>query len=476
MLFRTNGIREIVGERLTGSFASNIASAIASVLPPHGRVVLGRDGRTSSPALSSITCGALLLAGHNVVDLGLLPTPAVQYNVPRLKGGFGVVITASHNPPEYNGFKCLDRRGRSISRETELAIERAAAGPAHGTVSHERTGISVEDMSGAARYLEGVLAQVDVSRIQSRKLTVVLDCGNGATGITSPELLRRLGCRVITLNGHIDGRFPGRTSEPNERNLKELIAAVPAFGADLGIAHDGDGDRTLFVDGRGRFVPGERSFALFAEDAVKTAGPSTIVTPVSTSQAVEDVVAPLGGKVRYTPVGSPYLTREMEAPGAILGGEENGGVVFPRLQLARDGAMTAAAMLDLLSREDQPLAELLDALPPYASVKERVPCAPELAAPVLRAAADTLGDHSDRLLPLAGFKIYREGEWLLLRQSGTEPILRIFAETKDPERSRRLADEALTRVRELLTEVAQVPPATGAQGTAPHSSPGRPPS
>ena len=454
MLFRTNGIREIVGERLTPAFATSVAAAIASVLPPHSRVVLGRDGRTSSPAISGIAGGALLLGGHDVIDLGLLPTPAVQYNLPRLGADFGLVVTASHNPPEYNGYKCLDRRGRSISRETELAIEKAVTGASARSTPHEAVGSLLSDPSGAARYIEGILAAVEPARIQARKFTVVLDCGNGATGVTSPELLRRLGCRVITLNGHIDGRFPGRTSEPNEKTLKELITAVPVFGADLGIAHDGDGDRTLFVDEEGRFVPGEQCLALFAQDVARATASATFVTPVSTSQVLEDVVRPFGGTVRYTPVGSPGLVREMERTGAVLGGEENGGIVFPSFQFARDGAMTAAALLELLARAGRPMAGLIDELPQYALVKERVPCPPELALPILEATAKGMTEHPERVLTLDGFKIYRDGGWVLLRRSGTEPIVRIMAESKDATSARRMADEAVTRFRELLSESA----------------------
>ena len=462
MLFRTNGIREVVGERLTPEFATAVAGAVASVLPVPSRIALGRDGRTSSRALSDLFAGSLVLSGHDEVDLGLLPTPAVQYNVPRIGASFGVVITASHNPPEYNGFKCLDERGRSISSTTERAVEQAVAAPPPVAVPFDRVGGHSVDGAGATRYLAGILDQVDRERIQRRQFTVVLDCGNGATVPTSPELLRRLGCRVITLNGHVDGQFPGRTSEPNESTLRELVAAVPAFGADLGIAHDGDGDRALFVDDRGRFVPGERSLALLAREAVRAAPGATVVTPVSTSQVLEDVVRPFGGRVQYTPVGSPKLTREMERSKAVIGGEENGGVVFPEFQMARDGAMTAAALLDLLSEQPEPLGELLDDLPPYSLVKERIPCPPDRAIPVLTAVAEGLSDHAERVLTLDGFKIYLDGGWMLLRPSGTEPIVRIFAETKDPKSARRLADRAVARVRELLSEVAPLPPATDA--------------
>lgn len=450
MRFSTNGIREIVGERLTPSSAVAVGEAIARVAPSSGPIALGRDGRTSSQALSDLMGSTLVLGGHDVVDLGLLPTPAIQYNLPRIPAAFGVAITASHNPPEYNGFKCLDQRGRSISAATERSIEEAMAQRAPSAVPFDRVGELWQDHSGASRYVDGILAQVDVERIRTKRYTVVLDCGNGATAVTSPPLLSRLGCRVISLNGHVDGRFPGRTSEPNERTLQELLRAVPAFGADLGIAHDGDGDRTLFVDARGRFVPGDKSLALLAGEAARTRGGRPIVTPVSTSQVVEDVVRPFGAPVVYTPVGSPKLTGEMERVDAVLGGEENGGVVFPRFQLARDGAMTAAALLDLLAGSERSFEAMIDELPPYSLIKERVPCPPERAASVVEAVAAQFREGAHRVVTLDGFKIYTDGGWMLLRPSGTEPIVRIFAETRDPATARRMADDAVHRVRERL--------------------------
>ncbi|MGI0071276.1 MAG: phosphoglucosamine mutase [Thermoplasmata archaeon] len=449
-LFRTNGIREVVGDRLTAPFATTIAQAIASAIDPTATVAIGRDGRTSSSAFSDLIAASLLLAGRDVVDLGLLPTPAVQYNVPRVGAGFGVVVTASHNPPEYNGIKCLDERGHSVSTGTERKIEQAIDAGVEVSVPFDRVGERRPDPHGAERYLTGVLGEVDAGVVARQHFTIVLDCANGATAVTSPTLLRRLGCRVITLNGHVDGCFPGRPSEPNERTLSALARAVPEFGADLGIAHDGDGDRTLFVDGRGRFVPGDRSFALLARAAARASPSGVVVTPLSTSQVVEDVVTPLGTRVRYTAIGSPKLTGEIEKSHAVIGGEENGGVVFPHFQLARDGGLTAAALLELLAKADQPLDALLDDLPRYGLVKERVPCPPDRAAPLLATVAQAMSDGARRVLTLDGFKIYTDGGWLLLRPSGTEPVIRIFAENRDPSSARRLADEAVSRVRELL--------------------------
>jgi phosphomannomutase/phosphoglucomutase len=449
-MFGTNGIREVVGARLTPPLLNAVSEAIARVAPPGRPIAIGRDGRTSSPAISALIDGTLRLSGRDVVDLGLLPTPAIQYSVPIQAAGFGVAITASHNPPEYNGIKCFDEHGHSVPPSTERAIEAAmASGPAPG-MPYDRIGTSLVDPSGGDRYVKGVMETVDRELVRDRRFTVVLDCGNGATAVTSPELLRRLGCRVITLNGQPDGHFPGRLSEPNPATLRDLVGAVPHLGADLGIAHDGDGDRTIFVDDRGRFVPGERSFALLAREAVRRDGGGTVVTPVSTSRVLEDVLGPVRGTVVYTPVGSPWITREVERSGAVMGGEENGGVVFPRFQLARDGAMTAASMLQLLAESGRSLAETLDALPSYSLVKERVPCPPEQARRILPTIAQDLSSGARQVLTLDGFKIFTDEGWTLLRCSGTEPIIRIFVETRDAERSRRVMVDAVARVRALL--------------------------
>ncbi len=447
---RTNGIREIVGETLTAPYAVGIAHAVHEVAPPEGSIALARDARTSSPALEGMLAGTLQMLGRDVIDIGLLPTPAFQRAMPGTGAVFGVMVTASHNPPEYNGFKCVGASGRSIPREVEERIETRLATPTNGYARYDHVGSVRPGPPAAEEYIEGILASVDRPRIAERRFTVVLDCGNGVTARTSPELLRRLGCRVVSLNAHLDGEFPGHPSEPNETTVRDLGQVVRAVGADLGIAHDGDGDRTIFVDGSGRFVPGDRSLALLARERVRAAGSGAVVTPVSTSQVVEDVVRPLGGRVVYTPVGSRSLSREVERTGACIGGEENGGVIFPEWQLARDGAMAAASMLALLSRSPEPIARMLDDLPAYASVKTRMPCPPDQVEHVLRTVVQSLRPESHRVDDLDGWKLYTDGGWLLLRASGTEPIIRVFAETRDASSAKRLADEALRRLQEQI--------------------------
>jgi phosphomannomutase / phosphoglucomutase len=460
-LFGTNGIREVVGASLTSAFATRVSSAIASVAPADRPVVVGWDGRTSSVALSRIVTSSLALAGHRVTEVGLLPTPAIQYSVLRLNAGFGVIVTASHNPPEFNGFKCIGADGLEASREVEERIEAAFDAAATPAVPFDRVGEIVRDDLGAERYLHGILEQVDRNRIAARKFRVVLDCANGASVPTSPRLLQRLGCRTVTLNGHVDGTFPGRRSEPTEANLGDLCRLVPSVGADLGVAHDGDADRAIFVLADGTFVGGETMLAALARDAVERAGGGTVVVPVSTSQCVEEAVAPLGGRVVYTRVGSPSVVRAMREHHAVFGGEDNGGLIFPAFQLARDGAMTAAGALDLLARKGVSLAELLREVPRHHLIKETVACPVELRAPVLQRVRERLDRGGARVDTLDGLKVYTAKGWLLLRPSGTEPIFRVSAEAKDAADAKALSETGLQAVQEVLAALGAGSPDHG---------------
>ncbi len=450
-LFGTNGIREVVGQRLTPTFAAAVAGAIAHILPPGSRVAVGRDGRTSSPALSRILIGTLGLGGHDVVDLGVLPTPAIQYSIPKVGADLGVIVTASHNPPEFNGFKVIGSDGLEIPRAEEERIEASVAAGEGASTGFDRVGEVREDHEGARRYVEGILAAVDVVAIRGRHFKVVLDCGNGASTVTSPELLRRLGCRVITLNGHLDGRFPGHLSEPTEENLRDLLKAVPQFGADLGIAHDGDADRAVLVDAEGHYVPGEITLTWIAQALVARQHGGLVVTPVSAPQSVEDVVRPLGGEVVYTRVGSPAVVREMLARKAVFGGEENGGLIFPEFQLARDGGMTAATVLELLARGERSLKESVAHLPRYVLLKRKLPCPAELRAALMNRLEAQYREAGDPVDLTDGLKVTRPGGWVLIRPSGTEPLVRIFAQAKAAGRAEELAEEATNRVEAART-------------------------
>jgi phosphomannomutase/phosphoglucomutase len=458
-LFGTNGIREVVSERMNGGLVADVAGAVAAMLPRGPPIAVGWDGRTSSPAYARIASATLALAGHRVIELGLMATPAIQYNVVQVGAQLGLILTASHNPPDFNGIKCIAADGLEIARPVEEQIESHVARHTTAAVPYDQVGTVLADTFGPSRYVEAILKRVDAERIRARKFTVVLDCGNGASIPTSPMLLRLLGCRVITLNAQVDGTFPGHLSEPTEANLRDLARAVPAFGADLGIAHDGDADRAVFVDAQGRYLPGEKTLTLLARDAVRRHRGGIVVTPVSSSLSVEEVVRPIGGEVVYTRIGSPTVTREMKARDAVFGGEENGGLIFPELQLARDGAMTAASLLGLLARGEIGLSEAVSDLPTYVLVKEKIACPEPILDRVFEALAPELAEGADQLVTIDGVKAYRDGGWVLVRRSGTEPLIRVFSEARDAPSAERLARHALDTVRRTIDRLSPPPPA-----------------
>lgn len=439
-LFGTNGIRGVVGKDLTPDLAVRVARAIATVRGPV-TLAIGRDTRSHGPMLSGAVASGLLASGAHVVDLGVLPTPALQYYVRTRALGGGVIVTASHNPPEWNGIKVVDEQGMEIPREAEERIEAFVESDAFASPDWRGTGRAASAGDGIDLYLRGVVARADRSAIAKRRPTVVVDPGNGAACLTTPYLLRALGCRVMTINAQPDGTFPGRNPEPTAANLASLRALVSSVGADLGIAHDGDADRAAIVDERGEFVDGDRLLALLAGQVVRRT-PGLVVTPVSSSSCLEEVVRAAGGRVEYTKVGAPLVARAMYAHGAVFGGEENGGMIFPEHLFARDGGMTAAKIVELLAEGDAPLSERLAAIPRFHLRKGSVPIPADrreaVMARIRELAADRKVDDTD------GLKVFDVDGWVLLRPSGTEAILRIYAEGKTPEQAdamRKLGEE-----------------------------------
>jgi phosphomannomutase/phosphoglucomutase len=459
--FGTNGIREVVGKTLTARFVADMATACALAHDGvGGPAVVGTDGRTSSPAFGRIVSGALSCAGRDVIEVGVLPTPAIQYAIPPLRAAFGLIVTASHNPPEFNGLKGISADGLEFPPSVEDRAEALYVSGKVPAADYMNIGRIERDLRAGDRYVDGILSVVDAPRIRDRRFRVVLDCGNGASALTSPPLLSRLGVRYRTLNGNVDGLFPGRPSEPTEANLSDLCRSVPLMGADLGVAHDGDADRAVFVDEKGRFVPGEKVLTLLAREEIRRAGGGLVVTPVTSSDSVKEVIEPLGGRVLYTRVGSPVVARTLQEKKGVFGGEENGGCLFPAHQLARDGAMTLARMLEVLSTTSKTLSALIDELPQYHLVKRKVRGPVEVREQLLQ----TVLSHLDRLpggpwevVTLDGVKAIGPLGWTLIRPSGTEPLYRVFTESRDRRSAEELADATVALVEEAL---GQIPPAS----------------
>lgn len=447
-LFGTNGVRGIVNETLTPELALRLGRAIGTHAGG-GRVLVGGDTRLSTPMLKQALAAGLASAGCRVLDGGVAPTPALQYALH--EGGFdaGAIVTASHNPPEFNGIKAVGPDGMELRRDEEEEIEAIYYEERFRAAAWEQLR-APEALPGVnERYVEGVLRAVDRDAIARRAPRVVVDCSNGAACLTSPLLLRRLGCRVVALNAQPDGAFPGHPSEPTPENALQLQAAVGALRADLGCLHDGDADRAVFVDEGARYVLGDHSLTLLAAEAVRRRKGGLVVTPVSSSMAVEDMVRAAGGRVLYTRVGSPSVAHAMKEHGAVFGGEENGGVIFPEHQLVRDGLRSVAAVLELLAREGEPLSSLLAQVPRYANVKLKVACPEERKADVLARFAKA---QRGRVDATDGVKVFLPEGWVLVRPSGTEPFVRVFAEAKDEAAARRLAEEKKREVEAIVGE------------------------
>ncbi len=445
-LFGTNGVRGVVNTQgMDCEFAMRLGLAIGTYM--RGTVMMATDARTSNDMLRSACSAGLMASGCTVLDCGMLPTPALQYAVKRNEVAGGVMITASHNPPEFNGIKCIDPDGTEMARSNEERIEALYHSEEFTRAGWSDIGGTRAYTTAAEEYIDGIVALLDASAIRKARLRVAVDCSNGAASVVTPRLLERLGVSYVTLNADPNGAFPGHNSEPTPDNTKDIVDLVRAGGFDFGFVHDGDADRTIFVDDKGRYMYGDRSLALVAHHTCLDKKGGLVVTSVGSSMCVEDAVKLAGGEVQYTMVGSPVVARAMIDSGAVFGGEENGGLIFPELQYCRDGAMSAAKVLEIVARHGR-LSDLLDKIPSYAQYKTKTKCPDDRKQDVMRTlAASAKGDKVDTT---DGVKIFSGKSWVLVRPSGTEQIFRVFSEAQTPEEARDIAESYKKRVEELL--------------------------
>jgi phosphomannomutase/phosphoglucomutase len=432
-LFGTNGIRFIPGVSHNLDFAINVAEAIGTYFA-EGEILVGNDGRLSSQALENALVSGLMSSGRNVAEAGLVPTPALQYFVKTSGFRGGVMVTASHNPPQYNGFKVMGPEGVEIPRLDEQRIEKIFFDGSSNKADWKGVGVARQEQSVVASYIVGVLSKVNTKLISDRKFTVVMDLGNGAQCVAAPYIVERLGCKLITLNGVVDGNFPGRGPEPTPETLGDLAAATKSAGADLGVAYDGDGDRAIFCDENGNVMWGDQTGCLLADYLLEKNPSSTIVTPISSTQAVEIVARKRGAKVVRTRVGSVDVSRTMLERKALFGFEENGGCIFSPHITVRDGGMTTALMLECLAARGMAFSKAVYAgIPRFYQAKTKVEVdRSRLDAVLHRAEREARG----KVERMDGLKVWTdEHSWVLIRPSGTEPVVRIFAESETREKA-----------------------------------------
>jgi len=449
-LFGTDGVRGVLGREMTPELALRLARSFGAWLGPGARVLVGRDTRSGGAALEAAVVAGLIFEGVKPFLAGVLPTPALQYNVARLGFDGGVMVTASHNPPEYNGVKVIGADGVEVPREAEREIEEIFFEGRFGGVDWRGLTLEPAVHSGAIElYIDGVVGEVDRGLVASKLAgsKVVVDCGGGAAWRSTPEIVKRLGLKPVALNCSPDPHFAAREPEPTPESLADAAATVRAVKAVAGVGHDGDADRAIIVDEVGMVRWGDRTGALLSLHAAETRGltPRRVYTAVSSSVLVEEYLKPHGIEVVWTPVGSVVISHMLKREGGISGFEENGGYIHPPHLYARDGGMTLALTLEMLARSGGKLSSLYEALPRYEAYKTKIPVPPGGAECALNAVKRLF---KGRVIEIDGVKIVGDGYWLLVRKSGTEPVIRVMAEARTREEARKIAEEAVKAIEE----------------------------
>jgi phosphomannomutase/phosphoglucomutase len=451
-LFGTNGIRGLANEELTPEVAVRVAYAIGTFFK-RGNLILGYDARTSGPMLAEAISAGLISTGCNVFLAEMAPTPALQFAVRGHKLDGGVIVTASHNPPEYNGIKVIWNDGIEISHEREIEIENIFFDDKPCLANWKELG-STNVLPGIIdEYISAIKKHVDVQRIAKEQYHIIIDGANSVGSLAAPKLARELGCKVTTLNANIDGTFPGRPPEPRPENLGDLSSTVKAVGADLGVAYDGDADRSIFVDEEGTIIIGDQTFALVAKHFLEENPGEKIVTPISSSTIMKDVADKYHGKIVWTKIGSVTVAHTIKEVKARLGGEENGGIFYTAHQPVRDGAMSTALILDIMAKTGKKLSTLINELPIYFIEKAKIECKEELKQPVLqKLVSQTKGLKTNTL---DGLKIWFEDKSsILIRPSGTEPIYRLYAEADTDNKSRKLIKEYTSKLKQIIKQLS----------------------
>jgi len=444
-LFGTNGVRGVFSEDFTLEFVHDLVLAISTYFK-EGRILVGYDGRDSSVVVSKLVCSTLNFAGINCDLAGLVPTPCLEFATKKLGYNGGIMITASHNPPEYNGIKPVASDGVEVSREDENVIEEIFF-KKNWKQNSSTWGSTKNDDRAVQTYLDGIKSQVDVSKIKSKNLKVVLDLGNGAQSVTAIKLCEQLGCEIVTINQQINGSFSGRGPEPTPYNLQELSSAVVKNNADLGIAFDGDGDRSIFCDSKGMLLSGDKSALLLSNYLLKKNPNSKVVTCVNSGNSIDEIVTQTNSTVIRTKVGSIEVSRKMITENALLGFEENGGFMFGKHNYVRDGGMTLALLLELLASSSKSMSEELATLPPSFTTKDRMSCKKEDVDRIISKllAEFPSADTTD------GIKIiFDKKNWVMVRPSGTEPIVRIYAESDSEKNLETLMKEYTQKIKSFL--------------------------
>lgn len=438
-LFGSSGVRGLANVDLTPLLACKVASAVATHAKAK-KTIVGRDTRVSGGMLEDALVAGLVSNGTAVLLAGMVPTPVLAFAAKALGADVGFMLTASHNPPQYNGIKVFNGDSLSYTDEEQDAVEKIVANGQFALADWRSLGKTVP-VDAVQVYMDMALKAVTFKK----QWKVVVDSGCGATFNVAPQLLKALGCKVTALNAQPDGHFPARKSEPTAESLGDLAKVVKTLGADLGVAFDGDGDRVAFVDENGFFVNFDRSLAAYVAFALKRSGGGVVVTNVEASMCVETMAEKYGGKVVRTRVGDIYVSEAIKRESAVFGGEPCGAWVHPRFHYCPDGPLSAALFLAALEEEGKSVSEFVGEVPEYITMRENIACKNKLKYKVV----EKLGEAIKAAFPaytdfstVDGARLALKNGWLLVRASGTEPLIRLTVEGETVEAAKDITRKA----------------------------------
>ena len=445
LIISISGVRGIIGKSLTPELVTRFASAFGTFVHG-GKVVVGRDTRVSGAMIKHSVFAGLMSAGCQIVDLDIVPTPTCSLMVQELKARGAVVISGSHNPIEWNALKFLRSDGIYLNNEQGKQLLDIYYQGNFRKVRWDKLMPVQEDNTSIERHLEKVISVLDVEKIRKGKCKVVIDSCNGAGSIITPELLRRLGCKVISINCTPDGLFP-HNPEPIFVHLEDLRRAVKKHKADIGFAQDADADRVAIVNEKGEYLGEEYTLALAAMHIVKKRKGS-IVANLSTSRMIDDIAEMYGAEVIRTPVGEVNVAEAMLASKSIIGGEGNGGVIDPRVHYVRDSIIGIGIILEEMVETGKKVSGLARQLPRYYMLKKKIECTGDVANEIILALKEK---HRDKKLNLTdGIRIDWKDKWVHIRPSGTEPALRVIGEARTQKDAYHLVTSFLREAQRII--------------------------
>ena len=449
-LFGSSGIRGLVNKDITTTLVQRVGAAIAT-MNQGGQVVVGYDARISGPMLEMALTSGLNAVGADVLQVGLVPTPVTAWMIGETGSDAGVEVTASHNPPQYNGLKVFNREGMSLTIEEQLATEKILVEEAYEWTQWDAVG-STDEVEAIEPYIEMLADSISIEN----EIMVAADCFCGATSTLAPLAFGEFPLKSNIINAIPDGTFPAGTPEPSRKSLMRLGRYMKALGCKVGFGFDGDGDRMRPVGANGLMVSPDRALAAYAGYVVERNGGGTVVTHVGASMNVNDMVNEAGGKIVRTPVGDAFITEAMVKHGAVFGGEPVGAWVFPEHHMCPAGVMGALKILEALEETGKSIEEFISAAPEYPLDRAKLGCEDTQKPRAMTLIAEGYQDayrNVGSISTVDGVRLEMENGWALIRPSGTEPLIRITVEGKTMEDVEDIMDRGRLLVKKVLGEL-----------------------